>query len=71
VTVVFCAYTGLLNAVTSFALAIFIALKKQKTPIDKRFFFFAFFVGYWGLSYYFGFPLTSMMWRFFLLGMPW
>jgi len=53
VTVVFCAYTGLLNAVTSFALAIFIALKKQKTPIDKRFFFFAFFVGYWGLSYYF------------------
>ncbi len=50
---VFCAYTGLLNAVTSFALVAFIALKKQKTLLDKRFLFFAFSVGYWGLSYYF------------------
>jgi two-component system nitrogen regulation sensor histidine kinase GlnL len=52
VAVVFCAYTGLLNAVTSFALVAFIALKKQKTLLDRRFSFFAFSVGYWGLNYY-------------------
>lgn len=51
--VIFCAYTGLLNAIASFALVIFVALKKQKTLLDKRFSFFAFSVGYWGLSYYF------------------
>ncbi|OQA56636.1 MAG: Sensor protein ZraS [Candidatus Omnitrophica bacterium ADurb.Bin277] len=51
--VAFCAYTGLLNAVASLAFVIFIALKKQKTLLDKRFAFFAFSVGYWGLSYFF------------------
>ncbi|MBU9888974.1 MAG: GAF domain-containing protein [Candidatus Omnitrophica bacterium] len=50
---IFCAYTGLLNAVTSFALVAFVALKKQKTFLDKKFSFFAFSVGYWSLSYFF------------------
>jgi len=53
VNVSFFAYSGLLNALTSFSLVVFIALKKYKSALDKRFVWFAFSVGYWGLNYYF------------------
>ncbi|NQT23279.1 MAG: GAF domain-containing protein [Candidatus Omnitrophica bacterium] len=46
-------YSGIINAITSFILALFVLSKNSKSPINRGFFYFAFSVGFWAFNYSF------------------
>ena len=48
----FFAYSGLINAVTSFGLAIFVGFRNYRSALAKAFILFACSVGYWAIFYY-------------------
>lgn len=49
----FFAYTGLINAITSIGLAVFILWRNFRSPVNRRFVLFALCVAYWAFNYYF------------------
>lgn len=46
------AYSGLVNAITSFGLALFVLLQKPKSALNRSFFIFAISVAFWALNYF-------------------
>ena len=63
----FFAYSGLVNAITSFSLAAFVLVKNFKSSLAKSFSAFALSVCYWALNYYFWLSAKEMSTALFFI----